>query len=135
MHTNFNFFLKSICQILIISLLLSCTNNNNNNNNNPLLEDWKGNYDGTPNFDLLKVEYIEEAMLTGIKSHLDDIKKITSNPNPPTFKNTIESYEASGELLDRIYPYYGILKYNLSSKEFREIEGRLAPIITDIQLR
>ena len=128
MHTNFNFFLKSIYQILIISLLLSCTNNNNNN---PLLEDWKGNYDGTPNFDLLKVEYIEEAMLTGIKSHLDDIKKITSNPNPPTFKNTIESYEASGELLDRIYPYYGILKYNLSSKEFREIEGRLAPIITD----
>ena len=70
-------------------------------------------------------------MLTGIKSHLDDIKKITSNTNPPTFKNTIESYEASGELLDRIYPYYGILKYNLSSKEFREIEGRLAPIITD----
>ena len=54
MIANFNFFLKSIYKILIISLIFSCTNKNN-----PLLEDWKGNYDGTPNFDLLKVEYIE----------------------------------------------------------------------------
>ena len=128
MHINFNFFLKSIYQILIISSLISCMNNNNNN---PLLEDWKGNYDGTPNFDLLKVEYIEEAMLKGIESHLNDIEKITSNSNPPTFENTIKLYESSGELLNKVYPYYGILKYNLSSEEFRDIESRLAPLITD----
>ena len=39
MIANFNFFLKSIYKILIISLIFSCTNKNN-----PLLEDWKGQW-------------------------------------------------------------------------------------------
>jgi peptidyl-dipeptidase Dcp len=58
---------------------------------------------------------------------LSDIDKIANNPESPTFKNTIEQMERSGKLLSDVYPYYGILSSNMSSPEFRKIQGELAP--------
>ena len=98
---------------------------------NPLLQDWIGGDVGTPKLDLLNEKYIEEAMLAGIDSHLKEIDLITSNTESPNFKNTIYPYEASGSILNKVYTYYGILRSNMSTPEFREIESRLSPVISE----
>ena len=70
---------------------------------------------------------VKEAMLSGMEMSLSDIDKIANNPESPTFENTIEQMERSGKLLSDVYPYYGILSSNMSSPEFRKIQGELAP--------
>ena len=74
---------------------------------------------------------VKEAMLKGMKMSLEDIDKIANNLDAPTFENTIEEMERSGKLLSDVYPYYGILSSNMSTPEFREIQGELAPKLSE----
>jgi peptidyl-dipeptidase Dcp len=70
-------------------------------------------------------------MLKGMEMSLNDIDKIANNPESPTFENTIEEMERSGKLLNDVYPYFGILSSNMSSPEFRKIQGDLAPKLSE----
>ncbi|MEY8848431.1 M3 family metallopeptidase [Psychroserpens sp. XS_ASV72] len=98
---------------------------------NVLLQEWTGPYEGVPAFDKMNVADIKDAMLTGMELGLEDIDAITNNPEAPTFENTIVPLEASGEELDRVYTYYGIMSSNMSSPEFRDIRAELAPQISE----
>jgi len=98
-----------------------------------LLAPWEGPYGGVPAFDRMNLEQLEPAMKRGIALHLAEIDAIASNPEPPTFANTIVALERSGEALDRVGVYYGIWRSNLSSPEFREIEQRIAPLYSEYE--
>ena len=100
---------------------------------NLLLEEWTGDYGGTPAFDKMKVEDIKPALEKGMEINLQEIEKIANNPEPPTFKNTIEAMERSGQELSRAFTYYGILSSNMSSTEFREVQKEMAPKISDFR--
>ncbi len=100
---------------------------------NVLLQEWTGPYGGVPAFDKMRVEDVEEAVMTGMELALADIDAIAENTEPPTFENTIEEMERSGEELDRVFAYYGIMRSNVSSPEFREIQGELAPKLSEFQ--
>ncbi len=88
-------------------------------------------FGGVPAFDKMTPKLVKEAMLNGMKISLNDIDKIANNPKSPTFENTIEEMERSGKLLSDVYPYYGILSSNMSSPEFRKIQGDLAPKLSE----
>lgn len=98
---------------------------------NVLLSEWKGPYQGVPAFNMMKLELLKPAVLSGIESHLKEIEEIANNTEEPTFENTIIAFEKSGQDLDRVFTYYGIYSSNLSSPEFREIQKELSPIISD----
>ncbi|MGJ8592426.1 MAG: M3 family metallopeptidase [Aquaticitalea sp.] len=98
---------------------------------NVLLQEWTGPYEGVPAFDKMNVSDVKAAMEKGMELSLADIDKIANNPEPPTFKNTIEAMESSGKELDRVYTYYGILSSNQSSPEFRDIQTELAPKLSE----
>jgi peptidyl-dipeptidase Dcp len=100
---------------------------------NLLLKEWTGPYGGVPAFDLMKVEDVKSAMLKGMELHLEDMDAIANNTEVPTFENTIEEMERSGEELDRGFTYYGILRSNRSTPEFRAIETELAPLFSEFQ--
>jgi peptidyl-dipeptidase Dcp len=76
-------------------------------------------------------ELVKEAMLKGMEISLSDYDKIANNLDAPTFENTIEEMERSGKLLSDVYPYYGILSSNMSTPEFRKIQGELAPKLSE----
>jgi peptidyl-dipeptidase Dcp len=95
---------------------------------NPLLAEWSGPYGGVPAFDRMDLSLLEPAMLRAIELHLGELDAIATNPEPPTFENTIVAMERAGRAMDRFEAYYGIWSSNLSSPEFREIDTRLAPI-------
>jgi peptidyl-dipeptidase Dcp len=94
---------------------------------NPLLASWSGPYGGVPPFDAMDLADLEPALDAGIAMHLAEIDAIAENPTPPTFENTILPLERAGQEVDRVSTLYGIWSSNLSSPEFREIQGRVTP--------
>jgi peptidyl-dipeptidase Dcp len=98
---------------------------------NALLAEWTGPFGGVPAFDKMDLALLEPAMEAGMAAHLADIDLIASSPDAPTFENTIVAMELAGKSLDRVFTYYGIWSSNLSTPEFREIEARLSPKISE----
>ncbi|WP_292947526.1 M3 family metallopeptidase [Olleya sp. UBA1516] len=123
------------CTIILLST--SCKKDATTNNHskpmsdNLLLKDFTGPYGGVPDFDKMKVDQIQPAVLEGIEQGLIDIETIANNTEAPTFKNTIEAMERAGHSLDNVFTYYGIFSSNMSSPEFRDVQSALAPKLSD----
>ena len=135
-----NLLQKGLVFISATLLLASCGEEKNTEANpesemteNVLLQEWTGTYGGVPAFDKMQLKDIKEAVTLGMDMKLKEIDAIANNPEPATFENTIVEMERSGAALDRAFNYYGIFSSNMSSPEFREIEGELAPLITEFR--
>ena len=93
-------------------------------------KEWKTPH-GTYPFNDIKPEHYMPAFEEGIKQGLADIDAIVNNPAAPTFQNTIEAYEKSGELLTIVAGCF----YNLTSAETNEelqaIEMELSPKMSE----
>ena len=98
---------------------------------NPLLQEWTGPYGGVPAFDRMDLDDLEPAVEAAMAAHLAEVDAIARDPAPPTFENTVVAMERAGKLADRVFTYYGLWSANLSSPEFREIQGRLAPRLAE----
>ena len=100
---------------------------------NILLAEWTGPYGGVPAFDTMDLAVLEPALETGMASNLAEIEKIADNPEPPTFENTILEMERSGQELGRAFTFFRIWSGNLSSPEFRAIQQKLAPRLSQFR--
>lgn len=98
-----------------------------------LLAAWTGPHGGVPAFDRMDLSTLEAATIEAIRRHLGELEAIAADPAPPTFENTIVAMEKSGRAIDRLEAYYGIWASNLSTPEFREIQGRLATRFSDYE--
>ena len=115
---------------LVIMIYFSC-DQPKKDTDNTLLNPWIGSFEGIPAFDQVRVEDVEEAMLSAMASHLEEIQTIADDTAPPTFENTIVAMERSGYQLERAYAYYGVLSRNQSTPKFRDIQKKLAPDFAD----
>jgi peptidyl-dipeptidase Dcp len=100
---------------------------------NVLLAEWTGPYGGVPAFDKMDLAALKPALEVGMAASLEEIDVIANNPEPPTFDNTILAMERSGADLDRVFPYFGIWRSNLSSPEAREIQTEMAPKLSEFR--
>lgn len=132
--------MKSPLKLIVLSLLslsLACSKEKESKDNlmteNTLLKEWDGPHQGVPNFDEMKLEDLEPAMDYAIEKHLSEIEDIANSSEAATFENTIEAMERAGKLMDRVYTYYGIWSSNLSSDEFRGIQQKLSPKLSEYQ--
>lgn len=127
--------LKHILGIATILLIASCADTKNEKeetmNDNQLLAEWTGDFQGVPAFDKMNVSDLQPAMETAMKLHLTEIDAIANNDETPTFENTILAMEKAGEEIDRLFTYYGIWSSNMSTPEFREVQGILSPKISE----
>ena len=82
-------------------------------------------------FDKIKEEDYEPAMLKGIEEEDQEIDRIVNNPDAPTFENTIEAMERSGQLLDKVTTVF----FNLLSAEttdfLDELAQKMSPILSE----
>ncbi|NBC64717.1 MAG: dipeptidyl carboxypeptidase II, partial [Bacteroidetes bacterium] len=80
-----------------------------------------------PNFDEISEEHYRPAFEEGMERELAQMDSIASNPEPPTFDNTIVAMEKSGRLLERTESVF----YNLTSAhtndQIQEIQSEMAP--------
>lgn len=97
---------------------------------NPFFQTYKTPYQTVP-FDKIKTEHFEPAFEKAINEHDNEIKKIATNKAEPTFQNTIEAIEHSGQLLDRVSTVFFNLLSAESNDQMMEISQRIQPKLTE----
>ena len=100
---------------------------------NVLLTDWTGPFGGVPAFDRMELDALKPALESGMASQLAEIDAIASNPELPTFENTIVALERSGRALSRVSAYYEVWSSNVSTPAFREVQGDMAPRLAEFE--
>jgi peptidyl-dipeptidase Dcp len=80
-----------------------------------------------PPFADISDEHYEPAFEAGMRAHLEEIRAITSNPDEPTFENTMIPLERAGQILHRVATVF----FNKSSSDSNEatnaLEEEIAP--------
>ncbi|WP_081670999.1 M3 family metallopeptidase [Sporocytophaga myxococcoides] len=97
--------------------------------NNPLLKKWEGPNGGLPPLDKVKTENFKPALEAAMAENLSEIDRITSNPEKPTFENTIAAMEKSGQTLMRVQTIYGIWSSTMSDEAFQAVEQEMEPVM------
>ena len=82
---------------------------------------------GLPPFADLRVEHLAPAFEAGMAEQLAEIDAITSDPEPPSFGNTLLALERSGQLLSRASHLFFNLLSSVSSPQIRAVETQYAP--------
>ena len=97
--------------------------------NNPFLEPQQGLF-GTFRFNSLKPEHYEPAFKRAIEVHKDEVRAITEQSDPASFENTIEAFDASGELLSLVASVFFNLNSAESNDEMMAIAQRISPLLS-----
>src|SRR4051794_39726 len=82
-----------------------------------------------PPFDRIRHEHYREAFDAGVAEQRAEIEAIVADPAEPTFGNTVEALERSGQVLGRVLRVYENLGASLSTDEMRALQAELAPLI------
>ena len=118
---------KKVLTMLLASTVLAATAATN-----PFFDykNWKTPH-GTYPFNEIHAEHYMPAFEEAMRQGLRDIDNIVNNQAAPTFANTIEAYEASGEMLTVVAGCF----YNLTSAEtndtLQQIEMELSPKLSE----
>ncbi len=86
---------------------------------------------GTVPFDQIKLEHYEPAIVEGIAQQKAEIDAIVNNPEAPTFANTIEPYELSGDLLERTTNVFANQLSANTCDELQELANKLMPMLSE----
>jgi len=94
---------------------------------NPLVQEWDTAFQ-TPPFDEIKNEHFMPALLEAMESEKAEVEAIADNKEEPTFRNTIEALEGSGELLDRVSRVFSCLNGANTNDQLQSISKEVAPL-------
>lgn len=125
--------------VLLILLLAACTQSNKPSaprmvslpQTNPLLTE--STYDfHVPAFDKISNEDYQPAFEQGIKQDLDDLARVASNKDAPTFENTLVALEKSGRLLNRVNLVFGLLASANTNPLLQKLQEDEAPKLSAV---
>ncbi len=85
----------------------------------------------TAPFSQIKTEDYKPAFISTITNAKAEIDSIVSNPEKPTFENTIEALEFSGNALDRLSFIFFNLNSAETSDEMQKIAQEISPLLTE----
>ena len=110
-----------------LALISSCTMKN------PLLMESAAPF-GAPEFDKIKNEHYLPAFEAAIAEAKAEIDAIVANPDEPTFENTIEAMEYSGEALNNVASiFYNLMEAN-TNDELQQIAEAISPMMTEYSM-
>ena len=99
---------------------------------NPLLKAWTTPF-GVPPFGDVKPEHFLPAIKAGVDQQRKEIEAIATNPQPPTFANTIEAMENAGELLAKVSPVFSNMQSSNTNEQLQAINREVAPLLTALR--
>ncbi|WP_272022020.1 M3 family metallopeptidase [Olleya namhaensis] len=97
---------------------------------NILLNTFDTKYNTAP-FESIKNKDYKPAILKLIEEAKKDIEAIVNNTAVPTFKNTIEALEFSGQQLERVTSIFFNLNSAETNDEIQKIAQDISPILTE----
>ncbi|MFD5225767.1 M3 family metallopeptidase [Microbacterium sp. NPDC058342] len=95
---------------------------------NPLLQPSSLPY-GLPDFAAIRPEHYLPAFARAFQEQLAEVSAITRVRSVPTFANTIEALERSGELLDRVAHAFYTVSSADATPQIQAIDEELAPLM------
>lgn len=96
---------------------------------NPFFTEYTTPY-GVPPFDQIEVAHYKPALLKGMEEQTKEVKAIVSNPEEPTFENTIVALDQCGQLLQKtMYAFSGQSSVN-TNDEIQELEREIYPMLS-----
>ena len=115
---------KIVFLSMMLVSLMAC-----NKNENPLLVEQDTPF-GVPAFDKVKIEHYMPAFEQAIAENEAEIAAIVNNPDVPTFANTIEALDRSGELLDKVVGvFFNVLEAD-GNDEMNKIAEEVTPLLS-----
>lgn len=95
---------------------------------NPLLQPSSLPY-GLPDYSAIRPEHYLPAFRAAFEEHLHEVSRITMVRSMPTFENTIEALERSGELLDRVSHAFYTVSSADATPAIQAVDEQLAPLM------
>jgi peptidyl-dipeptidase Dcp len=95
---------------------------------NPFFAEWTAPFQAPP-FDKIKDEHYRPAFQAGMSRQKEEVEAIVSNPQPPTFANTVEALERSGGLLTRVSNIFFSMTAANTNEEMQKIEAEVSPLL------
>ena len=111
-----------------LALICSC-----NSMENPLLKESSAPF-GAPEFDNIKNEHYLPAFEAGIAEAKAEIDAIVANQEEPTFENTIEAMEVSGQTLNNVAGIFFNLMEANTNDQMQEIAEKVSPMLTEYSM-
>ena len=95
-----------------------------------LTQHFNTKYDTAP-FSQIKLDDYKPSFIENIASAKAEIDAIINNPESPTFENTIEALDFSGNALDRLSSIFFNLNSAETSDEMQKIAQEVSPLLTE----
>lgn len=96
---------------------------------NPLLTTPNTPFQSPP-FDLIRNEHFIPAIEAGIRQHQAEIDAIVSNPEAPTFDNTILAMDRAGQLLEYVTSVFYSLLGTVTTPELQDLANQISPMLS-----
>jgi peptidyl-dipeptidase Dcp len=126
---------KTVFLLIVIGLLfLSCAKQEEQETMevNPLLSEFDTPF-GVPPFDKIKEEHYLPAFKQAMNKQQNEVEEIVANPDAPTFGNTIEALERSGELLRKVDSVFDVLNDSMTNDKMQAVAKEAAPLLSKHQ--
>jgi peptidyl-dipeptidase Dcp len=111
--------------IMSAMILMSCAKSDN-----PFFSAYENEY-GAPPFEKIKTEHYLPAFKEGIKQHQEEIDAVADSKDAPTFANTIEALDYSGQLLSRVSSVFFNLYSAETNDQMAEIANEVSPMLSE----
>jgi peptidyl-dipeptidase Dcp len=93
---------------------------------NPFFAEYETPFQ-VPPFDIIKPEHFIPAYEKGMEQEKAEIDELVSNPDAPTFENTIVALDRAGKLLSKVSIVFGGLSGANTNDEIKDIQKEMAP--------
>ena len=99
---------------------------------NPFFREWTGPF-GMPPFAEIRNEHFLPALERGIAEQRKEVIAIADNSAPPTFANTIEALDKTGELLDKVSGVFSNLAGAETNETIEGVSRKVAPMMAALR--
>ncbi|WP_374595492.1 M3 family metallopeptidase [Sphingosinicella sp.] len=100
---------------------------------NALLAEWTGPNGGVPPWDKVQTPLFKPAFDKASALLLAEVDAIANNPAKPTFANTLEALEKSGEALNRLATLFFVMSWSKNDPAHQAISAELLPRFSEVE--
>lgn len=121
--------MKKITYLICMAGMIFQSCNPKVTQDNPFFQDFGTPYE-VPSFQLIRNHHYLPAFKEGIRQQQAEIEAITGNTEAPTFANTVEALEKSGQLLNKVSAVFFNLKEANTNDSLQLIAEEATPLLS-----
>jgi peptidyl-dipeptidase Dcp len=120
---------KSPLLLIVIGVMIMSCSPQPKTSDNPFFAEYNTPFQ-VPPFNLIKDIHYMPAFMEGMKQQNIEINQIVENKQSPTFSNTIEAYDYSGSLLNKVSDVFFNLSGANTNDSLQKIKADITPLLS-----